>query len=117
MAKETIEIIVDESVQPGNPVIAAVALNGTVVAQQPSMLSNLVYANHVVSNDLGAKSLVGHQDAMNRLRQSIVAKAVSQVQDLAPATARAAVDALSSNALAQEIADLKAAIEAFSPPA
>lgn len=114
MATETIEIIVDEKNSPKTPVTAAVASNGMVAALQPSMLSDLVYANHVVSNNVGAQSQVANQDAMNRLHQSIVADAVTRVQDLGPSAARAAVSALTSNTLAQEITDLKAAIEAFS---
>jgi hypothetical protein len=108
-----IEIIVEKDEPSGNPVVAALALNSMVVAQQSSALSDLCYANQVSSNDVGAKSQVANQDAMNRLRQAILANAVTRVQDLGAATARASVAVLTSNALAQEIADLKAAVEAF----
>lgn len=110
---ETIEIIVGKDESSGDPVVAALALNSMVMAQQSSALSDLVYANQVSSNDLGAKSQVANQDAMNRLRQTILADAVTRVQALGPTAARAAVATLTSNALAQEIADLKAAVEAF----
>lgn len=114
MATKTVTVTIHESGSAENPTTTAIALNNTVVAQQPSMLSDLVYANHVVSNNLGAESQIGNQDALNRLRQMIVADAVMRVQDTGPMTARAAVTTLTSNAVAQEIADLKAAIKAFS---
>jgi len=108
----TVEIIVEGNDPSGDSVTAAVALSSTVVAEQPSMLSNLAYANQASSSDLGAKSQVANQDAMNRLGLTILADAVARVQP-GPAESRSAVTVLTSNALAQQIADLKAAINAF----
>ncbi len=95
------------------PVAPVLALNGLVTAQQPSGLSNLSYTHQVANNDLAAKAQVAHQDALNRLHQSILAGAVNRVQDVGPAAARAAVATLSGNSAAQELADLKSALAAF----
>ncbi|MBB1087043.1 hypothetical protein H4F99_00920 [Lysobacter sp. SG-8] len=113
METETIDIRVEDRRDTGHPVTAAIAIGSLATMQQPALLSDLAFSNHVVGNDLGAKSQLAHQDAMNRLRQGIVAGAVARVQGPGPGTARAAVDVLTGNALAQEIADLKAAVDAF----
>lgn len=109
---QTVEIIVEGDDPPGDPVVTVVALSSTVVAEQPSVLSNLAYANQVSSSDLGAKSQVANQDAMNRLGLTILADAVARVQP-GPVESRSAVTVLTSNALAQQIADLKSAVDAF----
>ncbi|HEX7340258.1 MAG TPA: hypothetical protein VF271_10055 [Rhodanobacteraceae bacterium] len=117
MPAGTVEIVVHESAAPepsgAGPIGTSVAVNGTAHAQQPGMLSNLAYANHVSSNQLSAQSQVANQDALNRLNTSIVAKAVSQIQAHGPATTRASVAILTSDALAQQIAGLKAALQGF----
>lgn len=110
----TIEIIVEKDEPSGDSVAAALALGSIAVAQQPSTLSDLAYANQVSTNDLGAKSQVAHQDAMNRLRQMVLATAVTRIQEPDPTAAKADVAVLTSNAMAREIADLKASVDAFS---
>ncbi|WP_284415548.1 hypothetical protein [Acidovorax sp. SUPP3334] len=92
----------------------AVALSGLASAQQPSALSNLAYANQVASNDLSAKSQIARQDAMNRLRHSVVASAVARIQGLGPLATRSAVTALTGNEGAESLGGLKGAISAFS---
>jgi hypothetical protein len=94
-------------------IIGAVAISGMAIAGQPSMLSNLAYANILSSNDLGAKNQVSNQDAQNKLRISILSRAVNRVQNLQPLQARSAVDVLTNNELAQTITDLKATMAAF----
>ncbi|MFL6680719.1 MAG: hypothetical protein ACJ8IK_20435 [Burkholderiaceae bacterium] len=94
-------------------VMSVVALSALVSAEQPSALSNLSYGNQIVNNDLAAKVQVAHQDALNRLRHSILADAVDRVQNIGSRTARAAVDVSSGNAAAQSLIDLKSAIDAF----
>ncbi len=113
MTTESIEFIVDDGSAAGSDRGAGGGMNACVVAMQPSLTGSLAYANHVASNDLGAKSQLAHQDAMNRLRQSITADAVARVQDVDPVAARSAVVTLSSHAMAQQLASLKAALRGF----
>lgn len=94
-------------------IMEAVALTGVVMSEQPSMLSNLAYSNILSSNDLSAKSLVSNQNAQNKLRLSILSKAVNQIQNSQPLQARSAMDMLTNNELAQTVADLKAIATAF----
>lgn len=89
---------------------SAVALSGLAIAEQPSMLSNLAYSNTVASTDLSAKGQVATQHAANQLRKSILSIAVNQVQQNNPLQARAVVDVLTNNEVAQSIADLKSVI-------
>lgn len=92
----------------------SVALSGVAVSEQPSMLSNLTYSNTVANNDLSAKGIVSNLDSQNKLRISILSKAVNRVQNLQPMEARCDVDILANNGLAQAIADLKAVVSAVS---
>ena len=110
---EIIDIVIEDGSPKKNPVIEAVALTGLATAQQASAVSDLAFSNQVSSTGMAARSQVANQDAMNRLHHGILSKAVASVQAPGPVTARSAVDMLSSNALAQEIADLKAAVAAF----
>jgi len=84
------------------------------VAEQPAMLSNLAYSNTITNTNLSQQNAVANQQAMNELGISIVGKTVNKVSDLGPLEARSAVDVLTDNALADEIASLKAVIQSFS---
>jgi len=95
-------------------VVSAVAIsNLKSIAEQPAMLSNLAYANLVANTNLSQQNAVAHQQQLNELGISIVAKATNTISNLGPLEARSAVDVLSNNELAQEIADLKGATQAF----
>lgn len=95
-------------------VLSAVAVtNLKAIAEQPAMLSNLAYSNVVVNTNLSQQNAVANQQAMNELGISIVAKATNTVSNLGPLEARSAVDVLTNDELAQTIADLKAAVQAF----
>ena len=83
------------------------------VGEQPAMLSNLAYSNTVQNTNLSHQNAVANQQAMNELAISIVGKTVNKVSDLGPLEARSAVDVLTNNELASEIADLKAVIQSF----
>lgn len=118
---ETIAIVVVDNRQKPPPptnytdlIMESVALSGIAVSEQPSMLSNLTYSNTVVNNDLSAKGSVSNGDAQNKLRISILAKAIDRVQNPQPMEARCSVDVLTNNELAQAIADLKSVVSAFS---
>lgn len=105
-----------------NPISNPVAETATVVAisnlkavaEQPAMLSNLAFSNVVANTNLLQQNAVANQQAMNELGISIVGKVVNSLTNLGPVEARSAVDVLTDNALAEQIADLKAAIQAFS---
>jgi hypothetical protein len=81
---------------------------------QPSRLGNLNYSNFVTNTNLGAQNAVANQQAMNELGISVVGKAINKVANLSPIEGRSSVNVLTDNALADEIASLRAAIEAFS---
>ena len=83
------------------------------IAEQPAMLSNLAYANTVANTNLSQQNAVANQQAMNQLGISIVGKTVNNVANLGPLEARSAVDVLTDNSLADEIASLRSTLEAF----
>ncbi len=85
--------------------------------EQSAMLSNLAYSNVIANTNLSQQNAVANQQAMNELGISIVGKMVNTVANLGPLEARSAVDVLTDNELAQTIADLKAAVQAFSAKA
>lgn len=98
-------------------VTSAVAVgNLKAISEQPAMLSNLAYANVVSTNNLGQQNAVANQQAIGELGIQLVAKATNTIGTIGPMEARSAVDVLTNNELAQSIADLKAAVNAFAAP-
>lgn len=112
MASTSIAVVQIDIDAPPAPapavVVEAVAGGGLVVAQQPALLSDLNLANQVLNQDLAGKAQLAQQNAMNRLRTSILAQAVQQVQAPGVATARATVAVLTGQALAEALAGLRA---------
>lgn len=95
-------------------VISAVAIgNLKAISEQPAMLSNLAHANLVANTNLSQQNAVSHQQSLNELNLSILAKASNTVSNLQPLEARSAVDILTNDELAQTIADMKGTLEAF----
>lgn len=95
-------------------IVSAVATgNLKAISEQPALLSNLAYSNVLSTNNLGQQNAVSNQQAGNQINAPIVAKAVNTVSDLGPMDSRSAVDVLTNDELAQTIADLKSAVEAF----
>ncbi len=95
-------------------VVSAVAIgNLKAISEQPAMLSNLAYSNVVSTNNLGQQNAVSNQRAVGELGLPLVAKATNAISNIGPLEARSAVDVLTSNELAQTIADLKSVLEAF----
>lgn len=95
-------------------VAAATALASLLsIAQDGALSSNLAMALQVHNTDLAGKAQVARQQGMDRLRLSLLAKAVGKTQALSPLAARSAVAGLTGNALAQQIADLSAALAAL----
>ncbi|MDB5035736.1 MAG: putative body protein [Chlorobi bacterium] len=79
------------------------------IANQPAMLSNLMYANLVQNTNLSQQNAVANQQAMNQLGISIVGKTVNLISNLSPMEAVAVQKLDTGNDVAEEIAALKAA--------
>lgn len=114
----TIEIEIDTGNDGGGTsvVASAIASTGLLNAQQPAALINLAYSNLVANTGLSQRNAVANQQAVNARGPSIVARASAGVSDPGPLQARSAIAALTDDAPARTIADLKAAVAALAPP-
>jgi len=98
-------------------IIDAIAIgNVKSVAEQSSMLSNLAYANLITNTNLAQQNAVSNQQALNQLGATVTGKSVNLVANLSPLEAVASVKLDTGNDIAEQLADLKGTIEAFSPP-
>ncbi|HYY56622.1 MAG TPA: hypothetical protein VE842_04765 [Pyrinomonadaceae bacterium] len=86
------------------------------VAEQPSMLSNLAYANQIGNVNLSQQNAVSNQQALNQLGLSVTGKSINLVSNLNPMEAVAVVKLDTGNDAAQQLADLKGTVAAFAPP-
>ena len=92
-------------------VVEAVAIgNLKSISEQPAMLSNLAYSNTVVNTNLSMQNAVSNQQSLNELGIAVLGKTVNLVTNLQPSEARAIVEVLTGDEVAQEISDLKAAV-------
>jgi hypothetical protein len=87
------------------------------VAEQPSMLSNLAYANLISNVNLSQQNAVSNQQAMNQLGITVTGKVVNLVANLSPMEAVAVVKMDTGNDIAEQLSDIKGTLAAFSPPA
>ena len=87
------------------------------VAEQPSMLSNLAYANQIGNINLSQQNAVANQQALNQLGLSVTGKSVNLVSNLSPMEAVAVVKMDTGNDIAEQLSDIKGTLSAFSPPA
>ena len=87
------------------------------VAEQPSMLSNLAYANLISNVNLSQQNAVSNQQAMNQLGITVTGKVVNLVANLSPMEAVAVVKMDTGNDIAEQLSDIKGTLSAFSPPA
>lgn len=95
-------------------VIEAVAIgNLKSISEQPAMLSNLAYSNTVVNTNLSMQNAVANQQAVNELGVAIVGKVVNLLTTLGPLESKSASEILTGNSVAEEIVDLKGAVQAF----
>lgn len=97
-------------VLPADVIQAVATGNLKALAEQPAMLSNLVYSNLVANTNLAQQNAVTFQQAMNEFGVALTGKTVSLISGLGAVEARSAVDVLSNNELARAIADLKATL-------
>jgi hypothetical protein len=108
---------IDETSELPDSIIESIAIsNVKAVAGQPAMLSNLAFANLVNNVNLSQQNAVSHQQAMNQLLLTVTGKVVNLVANLSPLEAEAATHLFTGNEAAEDLADLKAADEDFSPP-
>ena len=92
--------------------ISVVAIgNLKAIGEQPAMLSNLAYSNTVATTNLSQQNAVANQQAMNELGVAVVGKTVDVLSKLEP---RATGESADARALADQIAELRAVIRAFS---
>ena len=92
--------------------LTAVAIsNLKAIGEQPALLANLAFSNAVANTNLSQQNAVSNQQAMNELGIAVVANAVNVLADFAT---RAATDIPADRSLADQIADLRAVIQAFS---
>ncbi|MEP7218297.1 MAG: RebB family R body protein [Bacteroidota bacterium] len=83
--------------------------NTNSIANQPAMLSNLMYANLVQNTNLSQQNAVANQQAMNQLGIAVVGRTVNMITTLSPMEAVAVQKLDTGNDVAEEIANLKAA--------
>ncbi|HEV2913202.1 MAG TPA: RebB family R body protein [Pyrinomonadaceae bacterium] len=85
------------------------------VAEQPSMLSNLAYANLISNVNLSQQNAVSNQQAMNQLGITVTGKVVNLVANLSPMEAVAVVKMDTGNDIAEQLSDIKGTLAAFTP--
>ena len=85
------------------------------VAEQSSMLSNLAYANLISNTNLAQQNAVSNQQGLNQLGATVTGKSVNLVSNLNPLEAVAAVKLDTGNDAAEQLADIKGTVQAFSP--
>ena len=96
-------------------VIEAVAIgNLKSISEQPAMLSNLAYSNTVVNTNLSMQNAVANQQALNELGVAVTGKTINRLINLGPLEAVSVTQVLTANTVAEEILDLKAAVQGLS---
>lgn len=90
-----------------------VDINEEVIHEQVAVLSNLALSNLIVNMNLLQQNAISIQQAMNQVTMAVAAKAVNAIIMLSPVEAASIVKLNTGNDVAEQIADLKAAVEAF----
>jgi len=83
------------------------------ISGQASSLANLTYSNTIANTNLTQQNTVANQQAMNEVAESVLGKTVNLVANLNPLEAVAATKLETGNDIAQQVMDLKAAINDF----
>ena len=84
------------------------------VGEQPSMLSNLSFANLITNDNLSQENAVANQQAMNQVGLTVTGKAVNRVSNMDPSEGVAINKIDTGNETAAQIAELKASVKAMS---
>jgi Killing trait len=97
-----------------NPQITDAVATSSVssIASQPAMLSNLMLANLIANTNLSQQNAIANQQAMNELGVAILGKSVNLLTTLGPIEAMSVQQVLTGNVVAEDIADLRAALQA-----
>ena len=104
----------EEPVAPGDIVVEAVAVSGMCcISNQPAMLSNLEYSNVVANTNLSEQNAVSNQQLVSEVGVSILGKAVNMISSLGPLESKSSSEILTGNTIAEQIASLKASVQAF----
>ena len=99
-----------------NGIIEAGATGSAVSSGgEPAMLSNIAYGNSTANTNLSAQNAAANQQALNEVGVSALGKAVAMVIQASPLNAASANGLLSGDSVAEEVADLKAAIIGLNP--
>ncbi|HKT10794.1 MAG TPA: hypothetical protein VJW77_03090 [Terriglobia bacterium] len=114
------DIETKEKESPSNPLVPdiiqeAAAITALVTtSQQSALLANLSMSNSVLQANLAQQNMVGNQRSLGEVGIISTAKAASLVRGLGVAEAKASSEYLTSDATAEQIAELKAVVEDFS---
>ena len=109
-------LINEQSVLPDD-IRESIALGSfCAITGQPSSLSNVAYSNAITNNNLTQQNTVANQQAMNQVAQSVLGNAVNLLANVSPMEAVAVVKMDTGNDIAQQIMDLKAAVESGQGP-
>ncbi len=87
--------------------------NAKAVGEQPALLANLMFGNSASNSNLSQQNAVSNQQAMNELNVVVTGKAVNLVANLSPMEAVSTAQLFTGNTVAEEIADLGAAISSL----
>lgn len=93
---------------------AAAITSFVTTSQQAAVLSNLSLSNSMLQANLAQQNVIGNQRALGELGVISTAKSANMVSGLGVAEAKASSEYLTSDATAEQIADLKGTIEGFS---
>jgi hypothetical protein len=88
------------------------------VGETPAQLANLALGNLIQNTNQSQQNSVSNQQTTNSLQATVVGKVVNMLTALGPLESKSAEQLLTGNAVAEEIADLKASVSAFTgnPP-
>lgn len=98
-----------------NPQITDAVATSSVnsIASQPAILSNVMLANLIQNINISQQNAVSNQQALNELGVAVLGKSVNLLTTLGPIEAMSVQQVLTGNVVAEDIAQLKAAIQSF----
>lgn len=80
------------------------------IAEQPSVLSNVLLSNLIMNTNMAQQNAVSFQQTQNSIQATVTGKVVGMLTTLGPLEAMSSQQILTGNTTAEEIADLKAAL-------
>jgi hypothetical protein len=98
---------------PGDIRESVAITNVKTIAEQPSLLSNLAFADLISNDNLSQQNAVANQQGMSQLAISVAGKINNLVTNLNPlqATAQAKLD--TGNDISEQLADIKEMLKSF----